>query len=100
MSQPVNFQKTVRPACLAQSNTVIRAKPIGTGWGYTEFGGQTSDVLQKVELSIIDVDQCRRLYDDQDNYGIDDTQLCAGELEGGKDTCQVRITSIKIILIL
>lgn len=62
--------------------------------GFTEVGGRTADHLQKVELAIIDNNKCRSLYDDQENYNIDDTQLCAGELAGGKDTCQVNIIMI------
>lgn len=57
--------------------------------GFTEVGGQTADLLQKVELSIIDVPHCKQLYNDQEYYDIDETQICAGELDGGKDTCQV-----------
>lgn len=54
-----------------------------------------SDDLLKVVLKIIDNRQCAPLYVDQINRrrlrnGIVDTQMCAGELDGGKDTCQVK----------
>lgn len=55
--------------------------------GYTEVGGSTSDVLQKVQLDIIPNQQCSALYNDEDNYRIFSSQICAGVLKGGKDTC-------------
>lgn len=55
--------------------------------GYTEVGGSTSDVLQKVQLDIISNQQCSTLYNDDDNYRIFTSQICAGVLAGGKDTC-------------
>jgi hypothetical protein len=53
-----------------------------------------SDVLLKVVLSIIDNRQCNELYEMDGvtrelKNGIVPSMMCAGELEGGKDTCQV-----------
>lgn len=50
----------------------------------------------KVVLNIIPINQCNsdKSYLEQNNlrYGIDDaSMMCAGYLEGGKDTCGVRI---------
>lgn len=56
--------------------------------GYKEsHGGTTSDILQKVTLDIIDNQQCRNIYRDEENYNIFGSQICAGVLKGGKDTC-------------
>lgn len=58
------------------------------------MAGRTADILQKVELDVIENIQCGRLlqllFDSPNDYAVDETQLCAGELIGGKDTCQVK----------
>lgn len=46
--------------------------------GYTEVGGKTSDILQKVQLDIIANQQCSSLYNDEENYHIYPSQICAG----------------------
>ena len=48
--------------------------------GYTEVGGITSDILQKVQLDIIQNDVCSRLYNDSANYRIFPSQICAGKI--------------------
>jgi hypothetical protein len=53
-----------------------------------------SDVLLKVGLSIIESKRCNELYEldgvtRELKNGIVPSMMCAGELEGGKDTCQV-----------
>jgi prostasin len=87
LAKVVTFTKFIRPACLAQLSTTVKEKAVASGWGFTEVGGNTADILQKVELSIIDNKRCNELYNDPENYDIDGTQICAGELAGGKDTC-------------
>jgi len=88
MTRSVTFTKNIRPACLWQTSAINATKTVATGWGYTETAGQTSDELMKVELDIIDNVQCNRYFEDAklDN-GILETQLCAGDLAGSKDTC-------------
>ncbi len=54
-----------------------------TGWGATDEGGYSTNVLMEVTVPIVDNDLCNR------SYGIiTDTMLCAGYVEGGKDSCQ------------
>lgn len=53
-----------------------------------------SDTLLKVVLSIIDNNLCNELYNSGEGTrelrnGIVPSMMCAGELEGEKDTCQV-----------
>lgn len=51
-----------------------------------------SDVLRRVSIKLIDQNVCKTLYSARNRKlirGIIDEQLCAGDLEGGKDTCQV-----------
>jgi hypothetical protein len=53
-----------------------------------------SDILLKVVLSIINNNLCNELYESGEGTrelknGIVPSMMCAGELEGGRDTCQV-----------
>jgi len=56
-------------------------------------GGYASDILMKVNLNMVGVELCNKTYRNMGSKlynGIqDDQQVCAGVLEGGKDTCQV-----------
>lgn len=56
--------------------------------------GKLSDTLMKVSLNMIDNQQCNTFYRNGPgtssfSEGITDTMLCAGVLEGGRDTCLV-----------
>lgn len=54
------------------------------------LAGDRSDELRKVALNIVDNNHCQQLYEASKKLrnGIVSSQLCAGYLEGGKDTCQ------------
>jgi trypsin len=55
------------------------------GWGATEEGGSSPDVLQEAQVPIVDHATCNDAYDGD----IDEsTMLCAGYPKGGVDTCQ------------
>lgn len=64
------------------------------GWGLTQDGGYVSDRLRQVDLALVSNDQCQAVYDSfsESVYGsrniIYDGQICAGYLQGGKDSCQ------------
>jgi secreted trypsin-like serine protease len=56
------------------------------GWGTTIQGGSVSNVLKNVKLTLYDPSKCADvLTEASKNWN---TQLCAGELAGYKDTCQ------------
>jgi len=57
--------------------------------------GPTSADLLQVVLNVVPADQCDRSYSSSAGRNLsrgidDDSQLCAGHLAGGKDTCGVR----------
>ena len=54
----------------------------------------------KVILSKIDQEKCKESYKTYKlmSNGIIESQFCAGELEGKKDTCQVSKCMIKVLL--
>ncbi|XP_034234400.1 serine protease snake-like [Thrips palmi] len=86
----------VRPACLNTEGIIpgSSSKPLATGWGHTEFAdAMPSSIMMKVELPLQPYHVCndtyRSLVGARLPRGIlDETQLCAGLLAGGKDTCQ------------
>ncbi|XP_069044035.1 uncharacterized protein [Lepisosteus oculatus] len=90
---PVSFTSHIQPICLADSNSSFHT---GTscwvaGWGYTANGVSLSgnQTLQEVQVPIIGNRQCGCLTNEDANNPITITEnmICAGELDGGKDTC-------------
>lgn len=49
-------------------------------------GGSLSSQLKAVDVPILPDEKCREAYKD----AYEDTMLCAGYDEGGKDSCQVQ----------
>jgi serine protease immune response integrator len=70
---------------LWQSNEINITRAIAVGWGYTEYGGGTSDILMKVALEFAKKQKCEStiLTHGKTMY---DTQICAGGV-GDRDTC-------------
>lgn len=79
--------KNLRPACLWQKQIISDQYAIASGWGYKKYGGEISEDLMKVKLDIQNNELCVQAYSDE-NYVIGSNQICAGVLEGMKDTCQ------------
>ncbi|XP_030630912.1 uncharacterized protein LOC115812568 [Chanos chanos] len=89
LSSPVTFTDYVGPVCLAASGSTF---PNGTdswvtGWGTIGEGEllPSPQTLQEVEVPVVGNRQCSCL----NGVGtITDNMICAGLLEGGKDSCQ------------
>lgn len=76
------------PLSLAQPNSRIdQAGQLATalGWGATTISSGSSDVLQQVNVPLVSLSTCQHVY--ARDYSLIDSQLCAGLVEGGKDTC-------------
>ncbi|XP_026078956.1 uncharacterized protein LOC113056403 [Carassius auratus] len=89
MSSPVTFTDYIRPVCLAAHDSVFNSGTDSwvTGWGNIGEGVPlpSPNVLQEVEVPVVGNRQCNCLY----GVGnITDNMICAGLLEGGKDSCQ------------
>ncbi|XP_039513569.1 uncharacterized protein LOC120468973 [Pimephales promelas] len=89
LSSPVNFTDYIRPVCLAANHSVFNKGTDSwiTGWGDISEGVSlpSPNVLQEVKVPIIGNRQCNCLY----GVGnITENMICAGLLEGGKDSCQ------------
>ncbi|KAK6322273.1 hypothetical protein J4Q44_G00070650 [Coregonus suidteri] len=86
----VDYSNSIQPVCLpAYDKTVSPGTECWTsGFGTTEEGadrGSTS--LMEVTVDIIDSSVCNRntVYNGQ----VSQNMLCAGDMKGGKDSCQV-----------
>ncbi|XP_051771647.1 tryptase-like [Ctenopharyngodon idella] len=89
LRSPVTFTDYIRPVCLAADGSVFNNGTDSwiTGWGNIDEGVSlpSPNVLQEVEVPVIGNRQCNCLY----GVGnITDNMICAGLLEGGKDSCQ------------
>ncbi|XP_045110216.1 trypsin-1-like isoform X2 [Portunus trituberculatus] len=90
LSQPLILDGvTVSPICLPPYFKQFMGDGLVTGWGDTEEGGESSDVLMKVVVPIITDEECRDDYRAIGYSGpITDNMMCAGYPAGGKDACQ------------
>uniref|UniRef100_A0AAY5KVR6 Peptidase S1 domain-containing protein n=1 Tax=Esox lucius TaxID=8010 RepID=A0AAY5KVR6_ESOLU len=89
LSSPVNFTDFIRPVCLAAFGSAVNngADVWLTGWGNINEGVSLPPpgTLQEVLVPVVGNRECDCLY----GVGkITDNMLCAGFLQGGKDTCQ------------
>ncbi|XP_050543326.1 venom protease-like [Daktulosphaira vitifoliae] len=88
----VEFSAYVRPICLNIDQNLKPQKAVASGWGQIQSGGPSSSHLLKVVLDSIPINQCNISYSSsvgrQLAFGIlNESQICAGHAEGGKDTC-------------
>ncbi|KAG8256003.1 serine-type endopeptidase activity protein [Homalodisca vitripennis] len=88
----VEFNEYIRPVCLQIDTSINRPYAIATGWGNTEYGGRASDVLQKVNLTLISEKECSEFYKPNRHTlpsGVrPDSMLCAGDTFSLRDSCQ------------
>ncbi|KAL1278409.1 hypothetical protein QQF64_025082 [Cirrhinus molitorella] len=89
LSSPVTFNEYIRPVCLASASSTFfnRTASWVTGWGNINSGVSLPypQTLQEVQVPVIGNRQCKCLYGVST---ITDNMMCAGLLEGGKDSCQ------------
>ncbi|XP_058120915.1 trypsin 3A1-like [Anopheles ziemanni] len=87
LTYPVAISDRVSPICLPQpAATYEGIRGIVTGWGRTKTGGGLSGTLQQTEVPILSNRECRRA--GYWAFQITNKMICAGYLEGGKDSCQ------------
>ena len=85
LSQPLTFNDYVQPIALPEAGHAASGECIVSGWGTTSEGGNTPTVLMKVSVPIVSDAECRDAYGESE---IEDSMICAGLPEGGKDSCQ------------
>ncbi|KAF8787999.1 Proclotting enzyme like protein [Argiope bruennichi] len=90
LSQLAPFSNSTSPVCLPYDS--LRNEDLSgksstvTGFGLTSVNGSYSDVLMEVSFDIQDQEMCRRTY--ASDLRITNEHLCAGTLDGSKDSCQ------------
>uniref|UniRef100_A0A3B3HJY1 Peptidase S1 domain-containing protein n=1 Tax=Oryzias latipes TaxID=8090 RepID=A0A3B3HJY1_ORYLA len=89
LSSPVTFNNYISPVCLSATNSTFYSgvNTWVTGWGNNESGVSlpAPQTLQEVQVPIVGNRQCKCSYGAS---SITDNMVCAGLLEGGKDSCQ------------
>jgi len=91
LTQPVTYTDAISPVCLPFSNDDVEpddTNGVCTGWGSTREGGNTVTTLRQVVVPIVDHQVCNQEYQPHGYPPIDDTMICAGLTNGGKDSCQ------------
>ncbi|EFN71578.1 Serine protease snake [Camponotus floridanus] len=94
LDRPLELNPRVRPACLEGNSQIPGKSAIASGFGKTSYDSNIgSNELMKVQLNFISEDDCKKSYaEDLGTRGLPDgliqSLLCAGIMEGGKDTCQ------------
>lgn len=91
LAQDMRFNQYARPACLNSETTIAERRAIATGWGTTEYFGESSEQLLKVTLDLFRFNECHPSYERNRklNQGLIETQqLCAGSYDQEKDTCE------------
>ncbi|CAH1790094.1 unnamed protein product [Owenia fusiformis] len=82
---PTDFDNTLRPICKPRTNFTYDTTLLVAGWGTTESGGTSPDILRHVNLPIVDNEACAAGYDPVTDP-VFDSNICAGE--EGRDSCQ------------
>ncbi|XP_077303189.1 serine protease 27-like [Lithobates pipiens] len=93
LASPVNYTKYIMPICLPSSNTTFPCSMECwvTGWGTTSYQGSPpiNGTLQEVMTPLIDHITCQEMYCNGGiNQNIQDEKICAGYMDGQKDSCQ------------
>merc|ERR1712150_259219 len=86
LSHSLQFNEGVQPICMASSRQTYTgdSRFIVSGWGTLSEGGRSPDKLQMLVVPFISESTCKRATYLRSMPG----QMCAGYLEGGKDSCQ------------
>merc|ERR1711915_350945 len=84
-SEPLVFNDFVQPIAIAEAGHTASGDCVVSGWGTTTEGGSTPSSLRSVTVPIVSDQECRDAYGQND---VDDSMICAGLPEGGKDSCQ------------
>ncbi|XP_043956025.1 transmembrane protease serine 9-like isoform X2 [Gambusia affinis] len=89
LNVPVSFTSYISPVCLAASGSIFSSGVNSwvTGWGNigTDVSLPSPQNLMEVEVPVVGNSQCKSSYGES---AITDNMICAGLLEGGKDSCQ------------
>ncbi|ETN61854.1 hypothetical protein AND_006474 [Anopheles darlingi] len=94
LQRSITVSDAIRPICLPldsrqRTKDLTYYAPFIAGWGAIAHNGPTATKLQEAQVVVLPVDQCAfnyKLY--FPNQIFDETVVCAGFPQGGKDSCQ------------
>ncbi|EFN63716.1 Transmembrane protease, serine 9 [Camponotus floridanus] len=81
----INYSAEVGPVCLPfhhKQDTFEDNDVVALGWGLKQFGGAKSTTLQKVNLTVINLTNCKDYY-----HELTNSDICT--YSPGKDSCQM-----------
>ncbi|XP_048196316.1 anionic trypsin-2-like isoform X2 [Perognathus longimembris pacificus] len=85
LSSPVSLNSQVAPVALPTSCAPAGTQCLISGWGNTlSFGVNNPDLLQCLDAPLLSQNVCEASYPGK----ITNNMVCAGFIEGGKDSCQ------------
>lgn len=93
LHETIQFRNEVRPICIASSPDSVRegASALVSGWGWTNEDqniGDRADQLQQATVEFWDNNKCTESFRSQKKLiEIAPTQVCAGKVAGGIDSC-------------
>ncbi|XP_016371391.1 serine protease 27-like [Sinocyclocheilus rhinocerous] len=89
LSARVTFNDYIRPVCLAAQSSIFIFGTSSwiTGWGSVQSGVSlpAPGILQETMVPVVANDRCNTLLG---SGSVTSNMMCAGLMEGGKDTCQ------------
>ncbi|XP_071977960.1 serine protease 33-like [Engystomops pustulosus] len=97
MERPVDFTPMLFPVCLPSHSVNVPEGTLcwATGWGYIKHKVPLPNpkTLQEVQVALIRSQTCESLYQKSLGYDpngrlIQEDMLCAGYIDGQRDTCQ------------
>ncbi|KAH8302724.1 hypothetical protein KR044_010131, partial [Drosophila immigrans] len=97
LERNVEFTDYIVPICLPESPRLrakshVDANPFVIGWGKTQEGGKSANILNELQVPVWENEVCRTSYAKLNRSFTEDqfdaAVLCAGDLQGGKDSCQ------------
>ncbi|XP_044733189.1 trypsin-6-like [Chrysoperla carnea] len=85
LNKPVVLNDQVAIAEIPNQNEETKAGEIGllTGWGLYGSGSPISKRLRKVNQTVVDIKECKKVHE----LPILESNICAGDPEGGKGQC-------------
>lgn len=85
-TMPIKFSPTVQPIKLPSPSVNIDHKTaVCTGWGRMTPEGNSSTILQEVDLQVYSDKECKDIYKEK----LTEHMICAGDMTGEKDACAV-----------